>query len=244
MGVTGIPEVTPGTRLDALVVDALAKNELALQAGDVVVLTSKVVSKSENRLIRLRDLKPSPLALSFARNDVRDARTVEAVLSQARRVVRMDRGLLLTETHHGFVCAHTGVDGSNVPGKNVVALLPEDPDNSARRLRLGLKRKTGVNVGVIISDTFGRPWREGLTNVAIGVAGLRPLRDYRGERDPHGRLLKATVIAAADELASAAELVMGKLDRVPLALIRGYKYRPGRGSAAELVRPAARDHFR
>lgn len=244
VGLRGIPEVEPGAPLAQLVLGALRRQKLGLSTGDVLILTSKIVSKAENRLVELKAVAPSELATSFALSDGRDPRAVEVVLREARRVVKMDRGLLLTETKHGLVCAHAGVDSSNVPGLGVVALLPSDPDRSAARLRQSFKRATGARVGVIISDTFGRPWREGFTNVAIGVSGLKPLRDYRGERDPHGRSLKATVIAVADEIASAAELVMGKLDRVPAALLRGYPFRPGPGRARELIRPAEQDHFR
>ncbi|MFQ5789512.1 MAG: coenzyme F420-0:L-glutamate ligase [Acidobacteriota bacterium] len=244
IGITGLPEVTPGSDLVELVLQGCRRLQLQFMDGDILVFTHKVVSKAEGRLVPLSRVTPSPLAVSFAREGGRDPRSVEVVLSQARRVVKMDRGILIAETQHGLVCAQAGVDASNVPDPDTVALLPEDPDRSAAALRRAIYEKTGARTAVIISDTFGRPWREGLTNVAIGVDGMLPLVDYRGQSDPHGRSLSATVIAAADELAGAAELVMGKLDRVPVALIQGYAYRRGRGSASQLVRPADRDLFR
>jgi coenzyme F420-0:L-glutamate ligase/coenzyme F420-1:gamma-L-glutamate ligase len=219
---------------------------LKIVKGDILVFTQKVVSKAEGRLARLDETKPSSLAEGFARETGKDPRSVEVVLSEARRVVKMemDRGILIAETYHGLVCAQAGVDASNIPDPDTVALLPTDPDRSAAKLRQALKKRTGTAPAVIISDTFGRPWREGLTNVAIGLDGMSPFIDYRGKKDPHGRPLTATLIAAADELAGAAELVMGKLDRVPVALIRGYQLPRGRGKAKDLVRPATRDLFR
>jgi len=212
--------------------------------GDILVVTHKVVSKAEGRVVDLHRFEPSALATGFGNDSGRDPRLVEAILSETRRVVKMDRGVLIAETRHGLVCAQAGVDSSNVPGRDKVALLPADPDRSAALLRRSIQKRTGARIAVIISDTFGRPWREGLMNVAIGVDGMAPLVDYRGKCDPHGRRLTASVIAAADELAAAAELVMGKLDRVPAALIRGYKFPRRRGKASDLVRPAERDLFR
>jgi coenzyme F420-0:L-glutamate ligase/coenzyme F420-1:gamma-L-glutamate ligase len=243
-GITGLPEVTPGSDLVGLIIEAARQQDVQFSDGDILVFTQKVVSKAEGRLVRLPDVEPSALAEAFARDGNRDPRSVEVVLAEARRVVKMDRGILITETHHGLVCAQAGVDASNVPDLDTVALLPADPDRSAAHLRSSIRERTGAVVAVIISDTFGRPWREGLTNVAIGVDGMAPLIDYRGQKDPHGRSLLATIIAIADELASAAELVMGKLDRVPVALIRGYSYRADGGKGADLVRPADKDLFR
>jgi len=244
VGITGLPEVTPGSDLVGLLLEGVRRQDLQLRDRDILVITQKVVSKSEGRLVRLSEVKPSSLAESFAQDGHRDPRSVEVVLSEARRIVKMDRGILITETNQGMVCAHAGVDASNVPDPDSVALLPADPDRSAATLRSRIRERAGADVAVIISDTFGRPWREGLVNVAIGVDGLSPLLDYRGQTDPQGRPLLATVIAVADELASAAELVMGKLDRVPAALIRGYAFEPGTGKAVDLVRPAERDLFR
>ena len=244
LGITGLPEVTPGSDLVGLLLEGVSRQDLRLRDRDILVITQKVVSKSEGRLVRLSEVKPSSLAESFAQDGNRDPRSVEVVLSEARRIVKMDRGILITETNQGMVCAQAGVDASNVPDLDSVALLPADPDRSAATLRSRIRERAGADVAVIISDTFGRPWREGLVNVAIGIDGLSPLLDYRGQTDPQGRPLLATVIAVADELASAAELVMGKLDRVPAALIRGYAFEPGSGKAADLVRPAERDLFR
>lgn len=244
VGLPGMPEVAAGADLPALVLEACARRSLRLRDTDILVFTQKIVSKAEGRLVRLAEVSPSSLARAFAHEAGKDPRAVEVVLSEARRVVKMDRGILITETRQGLVCAHTGVDASNVPEPDAVVLLPEDPDGSAAELRRRLEERAGVQLAVIISDTFGRPWREGLTNVAIGVSGIDPLLDYRGERDPHGRSLSATVIAVADELAAAAELVMGKLDRVPVALIRGYRYAYGEGRAADLVRSRDKDLFR
>ncbi len=244
IGIEGLPEIEPGNDLVALVLEACGKQDLELLDGDILVFTQKVVSKAEGRLVCLDDVKPSSLAEHFAQEAGKDPRSVEVVLSEARRVVKMDRGILIAETRHGLVCAQAGVDASNVPNPNTVALLPENPDESAAALRRAVQERTGSEIAVILTDTFGRPWREGLTNVAIGVAGMNPLLDYRGEQDPHGRPLTATLIAVADELASAAELVMGKLDRIPVALIRGYHYESRNGTARDLVRPAEKDLFR
>jgi coenzyme F420-0:L-glutamate ligase / coenzyme F420-1:gamma-L-glutamate ligase len=174
----------------------------------------------------------------------KDPRLVEVVLRESKRVVKMDQRAIIVETRHGFVCANAGVDESNVAGDGTVALLPVDPDASARRLRQTIRDLTGMELAVIISDTFARPWREGFVNVAIGVAGLEPLKDYRGVPDTEGRILQATTLAVADELASAAELVMGKVDRIPVAVIRGYSYTPGEGTATQLVRAPEKDLFR
>jgi coenzyme F420-0:L-glutamate ligase/coenzyme F420-1:gamma-L-glutamate ligase len=244
VGLRGIPEVVPGDDLVDLTLSACRRQRVRIKEGDLLVFTQKVVSKAEGRLVQLGKIDPSPLAEGFGREAGKDPRSVEVVLSEARRVVKMDRGVLIAETHHGLVCAQAGVDASNVPDPETVALLPSDPDRSAARLRRSLQKRTGARIAVIISDTFGRPWREGLTNVAIGVDGMAPMVDYRGKRDPHGRPLTATLIAAADELAAAAELVMGKLDRVPVALIRGYRFRKGRGNARDMVRSADKDLFR
>jgi coenzyme F420-0:L-glutamate ligase/coenzyme F420-1:gamma-L-glutamate ligase len=187
---------------------------------------------------------PSPFAEQIAEVQAKDPQVVEIVLRETKRIVKMAQRTIISETHHGLVCAHAGVDESNVAGEGTVALLPVDSDASARRLREGIRERTGIELAVIISDTFGRPWREGLVNVAIGVAGMEPLKDYRGLPDTEGRILKVTTLAVADELASAAELVMGKLDKVPVALIRGYPYTPGEGDARLLLRAPEKDLFR
>jgi coenzyme F420-0:L-glutamate ligase/coenzyme F420-1:gamma-L-glutamate ligase len=239
-----MPEVTPGDDLISLVQQSCKRQRLKILDGDILVFTQKIISKAEGQLVPLGQTTPSRLAKQFGREAKKDPRTIEVVLSEARRVVKMERGVLITETHHGWVCAHAGVDASNVPEPDTVALLPKDPDRSAAKLRQQIQKRLGVRVAIIISDTFGRPWREGLTNVAIGVSGMDPFIDYRGRKDPHGRPLTATLIAAVDELASAAELVMGKLDRVPVALIRGFSYKRARGKAKDIIRPAERDLFR
>jgi coenzyme F420-0:L-glutamate ligase/coenzyme F420-1:gamma-L-glutamate ligase len=242
-GVEGIPEVQPGDDLSRLICDALERQGLALADGDVLVVTQKSVSKAEGRFVDLETVEPSPLAIELATNWEKDARHVEVVLRESKRIVRMDHGVIICETRHGLVCANAGVDASNVPGGRLM-LLPEDPDASAERIRQGLRRETGIDVPVIISDTFGRPWRTGYTEVAIGVAGMLPILDYVGQLDTQGRELRATWICIADELASAAELVTGKVNSVPVALIRGYDVPRGEGSARELVRQAATDMFR
>jgi len=244
LGLPGIPIVTPGMDLAALIQQAATAAALPLQAGDILVVTQKVVSKAEGHLIVLQDITPSPLAQSFARQWGKDPRHVEVVLQQSRRIVKMDRGVLITETHHGFICANAGVDQSNIEGEEVVAVLPPDPDASARAIRQALRERLGFDVAVIISDTFGRPWRHGLVNIAIGLSGIEAIKDYTGQLDAQGYELRVTALAIADELAAAAELVMNKLDNVPVAVIRGYEYPRGEGSLAQLIRAAERDLFR
>lgn len=239
--VEGIPEVRAGDDLAGLIAYAAGGE---LRSGDVLVVTHKVVSKSEDRFVDLRGVEPSALAKNYAAEHEKDPRHVEVVLRESRRIVRMDRGLIISETHHGLVCANAGVDASNVPGDDTVCLLPVDPDASAAGLREVLAAETGAEVAVIISDSFGRPWREGITNVAIGVAGMEPLADYRGESDPHGYSLSVSVLAVADELASAAELVTGKTAAIPVAIVRNYPYKPGAGTAKDLLMEPERDLFR
>ncbi|MDO8531700.1 MAG: coenzyme F420-0:L-glutamate ligase [Dehalococcoidia bacterium] len=243
-GVTDMPEVRSGSDLAALIIEALARQKTPLLSGDVVVVTQKVVSKAEGQLVRLGGVRPSAFARYLAGWSGKDARRVEVVLRETRRIVKMDQGLLVCETHHGLVCADAGVDESNVPGPSVVTLLPKDPDASARRLRETLERHYGVPLAVVISDTFGRPWRKGITNVAIGASGIQTMRDYKGEKDPSGYVLKGTVIAVADELAASAELVMGKLQGVPVAVVRGYDYERADGGAREMVWEPDHDLFR
>jgi coenzyme F420-0:L-glutamate ligase/coenzyme F420-1:gamma-L-glutamate ligase len=223
---------------------ALKLNKVVLQKGDILVLKHKIVSKAENQFVDLGAIKPSAASRAWARQYQLDARVVELVLAQSERTVRRKRGVLITQTSHGFVCANSGIDVSNVDGGAHALLLPESPDRSAAELHRALKKTVRLPIPVIISDSFGRPWREGLTEVAIGVAGMKPLRDYRGRRDPHGYALRASVDAVADELACAAGLVCGKLDRTPACIIRGFSYPPGRGSARDLIRPAKDDLFR
>jgi coenzyme F420-0:L-glutamate ligase/coenzyme F420-1:gamma-L-glutamate ligase len=241
--VTGLAEIAAGDDLGERIVQAVAAAGLRIGDGDIFVVAQKIVSKAEGRVVRLDTVAPSPRAREWATTHHKDARVVEIILRESRRIVRMERGILITETHHGFICANAGVDSSNVP-KGTVTLLPEDPDSSASRLHARLGKSFGARVAVIISDTFGRPWRLGLVNIALGVAGLAPLMDYRGQLDSYNRTLQVTVMAVADELASAAELVMGKADRVPVVVIQGFSFQPGQGSGRDILRPAAEDLFR
>ena len=239
----GLPEVVPGDDLARLLVEAAQRQRLVIKPGDVFIVAQKVVSKAEGRIVRLDSIKPSERADQWAAEYQKDPRVIEVVLRETSSIVRMERGVIIAKTRHGFVCANAGVDVSNVPGGTAL-LLPEDPDRSARTLQEQLARAFGVHVAVIISDTFGRPWREGLVNIALGVAGMLPLVDYRGQRDTHGKMLQATVIALADELAAAGGLVMGKLNRVPAAVLRGLAISHGKGSGGDLIRPKERDLFR
>jgi coenzyme F420-0:L-glutamate ligase/coenzyme F420-1:gamma-L-glutamate ligase len=245
-----LPEVRPNDDLAGLVVDAwraMARGDPALApiVGDVLVVTQKVVSKAEGRIVRLAEVEPRAEALAWAEAWDKDPRAIEVVLRETAEIVRMERGLIISRTHHGFVCANAGVDASNVGAADVVTLLPEDPDRSARGLRTALREAFGVDVGVVISDSFGRPWRQGITDVALGVAGFAPLHDLRGQTDTEGRELRATVVAVADELASTAELAAGKTSRRPVVLIRGAALPPGAGSVArDVVMGRDQDLFR
>jgi coenzyme F420-0:L-glutamate ligase/coenzyme F420-1:gamma-L-glutamate ligase len=243
IAVAGMPEVRPGDELAALILEAARGQGLDIEDGDVLVVTQKIVSKAEGRLVDLRTVDPSPHAQELAVRTGKDPRLLEVILRETRRIVRQERGVIICETKHGFVCANAGVDTSNV-GSGLVSLLPEDPDRSAQRIRAAIEEKVGISIAVIISDTFGRPWREGHTNVAIGLAGMSPVKDYVGQTDPHGYVLRVSTMAVADELAAAAELVMEKLSRVPVAIVRGFDYRRAEGSARELIRPEERDLFR
>ena len=235
--VAGIPEVREGDDLAALIAGAAE-----LEDGDVVVVAQKVVSKAEGRVVRLAEIEPGAHARELA-GDEDDARHVEAILRESVRIVRERGPLVIAETQHGFVCASAGVDASNAPGDETLVLLPLDPDASAARLRDGLSALSGRRVGVIVSDSFGRPWRQGTTDVAIGAAGLPVLLDLRGTRDARGHELRSTQIAVADEVAGAAELVLGKARGVPAAIVRGLELH-GDGRATDLVMPAERDLFR
>lgn len=243
IGVEGLPEFRPGDDVAGLIVDAARRQGTALEARDLLVVSQKIVSKAEGRLVRLSEVTPTARARTVADEIGRDPRLVEVILRESRRVVRQAKGVLIVETHHGFVCANAGVDQSNVDA-DTACLLPEDGDRSARGLRDRVRDLTGHEVGVIIADTFGRPWREGLVNVAVGVAGLDPIRSYLGELDPAGYVLQATILAVADELAGAAEPVMGKLDRIPVAIIRGLAWERGEGGSRALLRDPSRDLFR
>ena len=245
IGVSGIGEVRPGDDVARLIVEAAKGQGTPVTVGDLLVIGQKIVSKAEGRLVKLADVEPSAIALAMAPGLAKDPRLVEVILRESRRVVRMDKGVLITETHHGWICANAGVDQSNVDA-DVVALLPEDSDRSARAVRDRVRSLAGVEVFVIVTDTFGRPWREGLTNVAIGIAGFAPLLSYLGERDPAGRPLQATILAVADELAGAAEMVMGKSNGIPVAVVRGVDPAWLRESSVrdEIVRSPQEDLFR
>ncbi|MBX5448480.1 coenzyme F420-0:L-glutamate ligase [Thermogemmatispora sp.] len=255
--VTGIGEITPGSDLGVIIYTALRNQGLTLVDGDILVVTQKIVSKAEGRLISLEEVTPSAFARTIAHETGKDPRLVEVILRETRRLVRMDRGVLICETHHGFICANAGVDESNLADQHQVSLLPRDPDHSAHLLREQLVHLASADesqplpeaerpqrLAIVITDTWGRPWRNGQVNMAIGVAGLAPIRDYRGEPDAYGRELRVSAIAVADELAAAAELVMGKTAGIPVALIRGYSYRPAVDGVKPLLRDAASDLFR
>ena len=240
----GIGEIEPGDDLARTIVDALAASELRPVDADCVVVTQKVVSKAEGRLVELVSVDPSPMARAWGERWNKDPRQVELVLQESAEVVRMaPGGLIISRTRHGLVCANAGVDVSNVGGGEVASLLPVDPDASARRIRDGLRAGTGTAPAVIISDSFGRPWRNGIVNVAIGSAGIEALRDLRGEPDAAGRVMQATVIAVADELASAADLAGGKVEQRPVVVVRGYAWRPSDEGASALVMDRERDLF-
>lgn len=248
IALAGLPEVAEGDDLAALIGDALEATPgvLPLQPGDVVVVTQKIVSKAEGAVVDLRTVTPSAEAVEWGAAWNRDPRQVQVVLDEAVRVVRKANGVLIVETHHGLVCANAGVDASNVgpASGDLVTLLPRDPDASAARIREGLRARLGSDVAVIVSDSFGRPWRWGITDVAIGVAGILPLEDLRGVPDADGRVMQSTVRAVADEIASAAELALGKTAGRPVALVRGARPPAGEGSSREIVIPAANDLFR
>jgi coenzyme F420-0:L-glutamate ligase/coenzyme F420-1:gamma-L-glutamate ligase len=248
VAIDGLGEIVPGDDLPVLIADALAgaTHHLPLRPDDVLVVTQKIVSKAEGAVVDLSTIEPRPEVVEYAKRYDRDPRQVELVLREAKRVVRMENGLVITETHHGFVCANGGIDASNVGPRSgdVVTLLPRDPDASADGIRAAIRGRLGHDLPVIVSDSFGRPWRFGIVDVAIGVSGLLPLDDLRGMPDADGRVMKSTVRAVADEIASAAELALGKTARRPLALVRGATFRRGDGRIKDLVMPAEMDLFR
>ena len=245
-GVTGIPEIQPGDRLGPTIVEAASVQGTPLEAGDILVVTQKIVSKAQGRLVKLSTIVPSDFARNFAEVSGRDARLIELVLQESRSIVRMDpeRGVIIAETHHGWVCANAGIDQSNIPGDDVVCLLPVDPDASARSISDEVFAATGLGVPVVISDTFGRAWRDGHVNFAIGVAGMDPMMDYRGTPDAQGREMHVTTIAVVDEIAAAAELVQFKTIGVPVSVVRGYPYTPADAHHEDLVRERSKDLFR
>jgi coenzyme F420-0:L-glutamate ligase/coenzyme F420-1:gamma-L-glutamate ligase len=237
-------EFRPGDSLTEKLLQALRDAGLSLRKGDILVVKHKIVSKAEGQLVRLDRVKPSPSSRAWARRYKLDPRVTELALAQSRSILRRKSGVLITETRHGLICANSGVDVSNVDGGRHALLLPTDPDGSAAELHRELKQRLQLSIPVIITDSFGRPWREGLTEVAIGVAGMHALHDYRGRRDPYGYPLRVSIEAVADELACTAGLVCGKLSRIPACIVRGFPYRPGHGSARDLLRPKANDLFR
>jgi coenzyme F420-0:L-glutamate ligase/coenzyme F420-1:gamma-L-glutamate ligase len=242
--IEGIPLVNKGDDLARLIAGGIEKTGLKLQAGDIVVVCQKVVSKAEGRVVDLKTIAPSEFANSLAKRWEKDPRAVELVLRQTNRIVRNDRGVIIVETGQGWVCANAGVDESNSLTDDSAILLPEDPDTSAARIRAGLKNLCGLDIAVLVTDTFGRPWRDGLTEICLGIAGMNPILDLRGTTDLGGRELHHTVVAIADELAAAAGLLMEKAAAVPAVLVRGYAYQPFDGSAKLLIRPAEADLFR
>ena len=242
--VEGLPEIKPGDDLAALIASAVAAQGDALHDGDVLAIAQKIVSKAEGRIVHLADVVPSRRALEMADEAGKDPRQIEVVLSETAKIVRWAHGVLISETRHGFVCANAGVDRSNAGAPETVILLPIDPDASAAKLRADLRSRTGATVAVVVTDTFGRAWREGHMNVAIGIAGLPALKRYMGQHDPDDYELRVTEIAVADEVAAATELVMGKLDRRPAAIVRGLVVNEPAETARDYVRPAEKDLFR
>ena len=243
-GIPGIPEIKPGDDLADILLVAMGDNGIRLEDGDILIVAQKIVSKAEGRVYEKGTISVSPFAKQAA--DLRGVcpHYMELILRESRRIVRMVEGVLISQTHHGFVMAGAGVDQSNAGGKDRLVALPHDPDRSASELRKSLREKTGKMTAVIISDTFGRPWRNGQINQAIGLAGIRPIVDYRGKKDNNGREMKVTQIAVADELASAGELISGKTKRMPVVIVRGFEYQTGPGSARDLVREEDKDIFK
>jgi coenzyme F420-0:L-glutamate ligase/coenzyme F420-1:gamma-L-glutamate ligase len=237
-------EIKVGDSLAQVLLQALRQESFVFEASDILVVKHKIVSKAEGRIVELATIQPSAESRAWARKYKLDARIIELALRESRTVIRRKNGVLITETHHGYICANNGVDVSNVDGGRHALLLPVDPDGSARKLHRELKKCTGLFIPVLITDTFGRPWREGLVDFCIGIAGMKPLRDDRGRRDPHGYKLQASVEGIADELACAAGLVCGKLNYTPACVIRGFHYEPALGRARDLLRPVKNDLFR
>lgn len=242
--IPGIPQIQPGDDLPSVLLDAIDQAKVGLKSGDILIMCQKIVSKAEGAVVDLKTVEPSPFARQIALQWEKDPRVVEVVLRQSSRIIRMKNGVVITETKQGWVCANSGVDESNSLGDDIAIVLPEDPDASARTIRIAIQERRGVTIGVIITDTFGRPWRDGLVEFALGVSGFDPLLDLRGSNDLQGRELHHTVVAVADELAAAAGLVMEKGAAVPAVIIRGYHYIPAEGDGKKLIRPADADLFR
>ena len=240
----GLPEVKPRDNLVKMVIDGAFKQDVTIEDRDIFVFAQKIVSKSEGRIVKINDVSPSPFAVETGKLLDKDPRIVEIILGESRRIVKMDRGRLIVENTRGIVCANAGVDMSNVSGGDEATLLPKDPDESAKRFAEGFKKELGVDVAVIITDTVGRPWRDGLVQVAIGCYGIRPLKDYRGRKDSKGYDLRATALAVADEISSASGLVMGKTEGMPVAIVRGYEYEKSKEGVKLLLRDPDNDLFR
>jgi coenzyme F420-0:L-glutamate ligase/coenzyme F420-1:gamma-L-glutamate ligase len=242
-------DIRPNDELDMLILNSLEQKQEQIFDNDILVIAHKIISKAEGRVINLENIKPSAQSLKIAKEDDKDPRIVELILHESKDMIRRSNGVIIVETKHGFICANAGVDQSNVEeSANHAVLLPVDADASANKIRESLREKTGSkDFAVIITDTFGRPFREGQTNVAIGIAGIEPIKSYIGSADMYGKKLRVTEIAVVDEIASAAELAMGKLERVPVVIIRGYKYqKPERepSTVSKLIRPKEKDLFR
>ena len=242
--IPGVPQIQPGDDLPSLLLEAIDAAKVGLKDGDILVMCQKIVSKAEGAVLDLKTVTPSPFAVQIAEMWEKDPRMVEVVLTESSRIVRMKNGVIVTETKHGWVCANSGVDASNTMAEDIVILLPKDPDASARNIRIAIQERRNISIGVVITDTFGRPWRDGLVEFALGVSGLDPLDDQRGEEDLQGRELHHTVVAVADELAAAAGLLMEKSAAMPAIIIRGYKFKPAEVGSESLKRPADTDLFR
>ncbi|MCS7363835.1 MAG: coenzyme F420-0:L-glutamate ligase [archaeon GB-1867-035] len=245
IGLRGIPIIKEGDDIGKIICDAAKEQHIDIEDGDIIVIASKIVSKAEGRLIHLDTVTPSTFALRVAELTGKDPRLVELILQESNKIVKMKGRHLIMETRHGFVCANAGIDRSNVKGeKEIVSLLPKDPDASARKIMERIGELTGKKVAIIISDTFGRAWRRGHVNFAIGIAGMKPIKEYIGRSDMFGYTLRVTQMAVADELAAAAELAMGKADGIPVVIIKGYDYPKGEGTTQELIYPEEKDLFR
>ncbi len=241
---TGIPSIQAGNDLPALLAAAISRSDHTMTANDILVVAQKVVSKAEGAMVELGSVEPGAEALKLAEQVGKDSRLIELILASSVRVVRSVPGVLITETHHGLICANAGIDSSNAPGPDTVILLPEDPDRSAQQIREGIAARTGVSPAVVVSDTFNRPWRQGSTNVGIGTAGFVPLDDARGTPDDAGRILQATLVSIADEVAAAAQLVMGETGGVPAAIVSGLELDAAEVGSQSLLRDPERDLFR
>lgn len=242
--IIGLPEIKPGDNLVKTVIDAAFKQDVSIEADDILVFAHKIVSKSEGRIVRVQDVIPSDFSVTAGKTLDKDPRFVEIILGESRRIVRMDRGKLIVENAQGIICANAGVDLSNVSGGDEAVLLPVNPDESAKRLAKEFKEELGFDTAVIIADTVGRPWRDGLVQITVGCYGISPLKDYRGEKDRGGYDLQATLLAQADEIASAAGLVMGKTEGIPIVIVRGFEYEKSADGANKLIRNKGDDLFR